>query len=167
MEEGPGLRVRERTAADDTWVMTALTGEWGSTAVVSRGRLHRADRLPGLIAESGGQRVGLLTYEIRGGALEVVSLQAAVRRLGVGRALLEAARGVARRAGCRRLWLVTTNDNREAMEFYRALGLRHVATHRGAVREARELKPEIPATGAGGVPIEDELEFAEDLGEGP
>ena len=34
-----------------------------------------------------------------------------------------------------------------------------VATHCGAVKEARRLKPQIPAFGPDGTPIEDELEF--------
>jgi hypothetical protein len=55
--------------------------------------------------------------------------------------------------------LITTNNNRDAMEFYRAVGWRQVAIHRGAVREARKLKPEIPEFDEAGVPIEDEVEF--------
>jgi len=66
---------------------------------------------------------------------------------------------VARARGCRRLWLVTTQDNRSALAFYRSVGWRQVAVHRGAVREARRLKPEIPERGEGGVPIEDEVEL--------
>jgi hypothetical protein len=31
--------------------------------------------------------------------------------------------------------------------------------HRHAIRESRKLKPEIPLTGVGGKPIEDEIEF--------
>ena len=65
----------------------------------------------------------------------------------------------AARAGCRRLWLITTNDNTPAINFYRHLGFSLVAIHEGAVNLSRRLKPEIPETGVGGVPIRDELEF--------
>jgi hypothetical protein len=55
----------------------------------------------------------------------------------------------------------------EAIDFYRAVGWRQVAIHRGAAREARKLKPEIPEFDDRGVPIEDEIEFeySLDLGE--
>ena len=64
-----------------------------------------------------------------------------------------------RGAGCRRAWLVTTNDNRPAIDFYRALGWRLAAVHVGAIAASRRLKPEIPARGVDDVPIEDEWEF--------
>jgi hypothetical protein len=57
------------------------------------------------------------------------------------------------------LWLITTNDNRTALSFYRAIGWRQVAVHRGAMRESRRLKPEIPELAPDGTPIEDEIEF--------
>lgn len=46
-----------------------------------------------------------------------------------------------------------------AIKMYRALGWDQVAVHRGAVRAARELKPEIPEFDELGQPIEDEIEF--------
>ena len=127
--------------------------------VVSRGRLHRADCLPGLVAECDGRPVGLLTYRISGDELEVVTLQAFEQRSGVGKALLLGARERAAMAGCRRLWLVTTNDNSAAIAFYLAMGMSLSAVHKGAVAEARRLKPDIPLVGARGIPVEDEYEF--------
>ncbi|MDZ4064196.1 MAG: GNAT family N-acetyltransferase, partial [Coriobacteriia bacterium] len=62
-------------------------------------------------------------------------------------------------AGCLRMWLVTTNDNRTAQDFYRKRGWAQSAVYPGAVREARILKPEIPLVGEQGTPIEDEIEF--------
>ena len=60
---------------------------------------------------------------------------------------------------CRRLWLITTNDNVPAIEFYKRRGLRLAAVHHGAIAESRKLKPEIPLFGVGGRAIEDEVEF--------
>ena len=88
-----------------------------------------------------------------------MALIAAVRRRGIGRALLGAVATLARPRGCRRLWLVTTNNNHDALAFYPALGWRRVAVHRGAVHVSRRLKPEIPAVDVHGTPIEDEVEF--------
>ena len=103
--------------------------------------------------------VGLLQYHVAGEQCEVVVLIAVHSRRGVGRFLLRAAEPIARSHGCRRLWLITTNDNRAALSFYRAIGWRQVAVHRGAMRESRRLKPEIPELAADGTPIEDEIEF--------
>ena len=151
---------------DDHWRGEARAlwpARWGSTRVVSRGRLHDLDALPGFVALEDGAFAGVATYRVDGDACEVVSLDALREGSGAGRALLDAIAASARAAGCRRLWLVTTNDNTAAMRFYQRRGWRLAALHRGAVDAARVLKPEIPATGADGIAIRDELEFELDL----
>jgi ribosomal protein S18 acetylase RimI-like enzyme len=142
----------------DAWVRTLMTDR-GSTLVVSRGVLHDAGALPGLVALLDGELAGLLTYEITGDRMEVVTIDSLVQRRGVGTALIEAARRIAKQAGCRRVWLITTNDNVGALNFYSALGFSVVAVHAGAVDQSRRLKPEIPLLGHGGVPIRDEIEL--------
>ncbi|MGQ0720779.1 MAG: GNAT family N-acetyltransferase [Candidatus Eiseniibacteriota bacterium] len=159
MTQAGEIRIRSGTAGDLSWVVEALTREWGGPRIVSRGSWYRADELPALVAERDGRRVGLLTYRFAEEELEVVTLQAFEPRSGVGAALLRAARDLARNAGCRRLWLVTTNDNHGAIRFYEAMGMRLHAVHRGAMTRAREIKPTIPLLGHGGIPIEDEHEF--------
>jgi len=80
-----------------------------------------------------------------------------VRRLGAGSVLLAAATEVARKAGARRLWLITTNDNLDALALYQRRGFRLVAVRAGAVDRARLLKPSIPEVGEHGIPMHDEL----------
>lgn len=156
---GRDVKARELTADDRPWAEALVSDHVASPRVVSRGVLHDTRELPGLIAERDGIPVGLLQYHAAGRQCEVVVLIAVQRRRGVGRLLLRAAEAIATSHGCTRLWLVTTNDNRAAAEFYRAVGWRRVGVHRGAVREARRLKPEIPEFAADGTPIEDEIEF--------
>ncbi|KKN60041.1 hypothetical protein LCGC14_0535800, partial [marine sediment metagenome] len=120
---------------------------------------HHPDRLPGLVAVRSGERVGLLTYTIEDQELQVVTIQSLIHRVGIGTALLGAARDLAEAQGCRRLWLVTTNEHAVAIAFYTRCGMEHVATYRGVMREARRLKPQIPEYGPDGTPVEDELEF--------
>jgi ribosomal protein S18 acetylase RimI-like enzyme len=153
------FEIRALDEADRAWVHQLLQQQWG-TVVVSRGRLHHADRLPGFVAVRAGARFGLLTFHIEGDQLEVVTLNSLEERQGIGAALLRAAQETARAAGCRRLWLITTNDNLPALAFYHHQGLSVVAVHRGAIASARQLKPQIPERGIGGALIEDEIEFA-------
>jgi ribosomal protein S18 acetylase RimI-like enzyme len=59
-----------------------------------------------------------------------------------------------------RIWVVTTNDNVDALRFYQRRGFRLRAVRPGAVDEARRtLKPEIPAAGRYGIPLRDEVEL--------
>jgi RimJ/RimL family protein N-acetyltransferase len=87
--------------------------------------------------------VGLATIDICDRQCELVTLDAFHEGQGVGSLLLNAVTEEARRHECRRLWLITTNDNLGALRFYQRRGLRLVAVHRGAVDEARSLKPSI------------------------
>lgn len=159
MEQTGPIEARLLTADDHTWVVDFLRAHAGATRVVSRGRLHQADQLPGFVGLHEGAPSALLTYHVSGDDFEVVTLHAALKGRGLGSLLLEIARQKALGLGCRRLWLITTNDNAPAIAFYKSRGMRLVAVHRNALHESRRLKPEIPLTGIGGVPIEDEIEF--------
>jgi GNAT superfamily N-acetyltransferase len=151
--------VRRIEAGDRQWAADVLTRSWGSTRVVSRGRLHDALELPGLVAVLEDGRVGLLIWAVEGDECEVVTLNSLVERRGVGRALLAAVAEQATALGCRRLWLITTNDNLHALRFYQRLGWDLVALHRGAVDETRRLRPEIPHVGLDGIALRHELEL--------
>lgn len=153
------VRVRPLAAVDAGWTAAVMRDQWGGAVVVSRGRLHHTDRLPGLVAERGGRAVGLLTYHIDGGECEIVTLNAVEPRIGAGTALVDAATAVARAADCRRLWLITTNDNVDALRFYQRRGFTLVAVHAGAIDAARRVKPAIPRVGDHGIPIRDEIEL--------
>jgi N-acetylglutamate synthase-like GNAT family acetyltransferase len=159
----PEPTVRDAQPSDQAWINETLRKHWGSTTVVSRGSQHRADLLPTLVAEDTDGRRGMAAVRIDQEQAELVAIAAEPRGRGTGSALLAGAIDLARRSGCRRLWLITTNDNLDAIAFYQQRGLRLVAVHRGGVDEARILKPSIPLIGAHGIPIHDELDFAIDL----
>jgi GNAT superfamily N-acetyltransferase len=155
----PELRVRPREAGDLAAVERFLS-ENHSRRVARLGRLEDALAHPALVAERDGELAGVLTYVLDGGACEVLTLHAVERGGGVGTALLRAAERIARDAGCERLWLITTNDNVDALRFYQRRGFRIAALHPGAVDESRRrLKPEIPRTGEYGIDLRDELEL--------
>jgi ribosomal protein S18 acetylase RimI-like enzyme len=149
------IAVRPLADADRALVIE----HWGAV-VVRRGEAVDVTTLPGFAAWIGGERAGLLTYAVRGDECEVVTLESLLPRRGAGRALMDAARGAAVAAGCRRLWLVTTNDNVGALGFYQRWGLDLCAFRRGAVDESRRtLKPSIAVRDEHGVPIAHELEL--------
>jgi GNAT superfamily N-acetyltransferase len=175
------LVIRPVEAADRELVAGLLERFWGATTVVAHGTVIDASTLPGLVAERAGAVVGLLTYRLDGDGLpdgaaqvdgagnfdraglpdgdglEVVTIDADPPHGGAGSALLAAAREVAVRAGARRLWLVTTNDNLDGLRFYQRRGLRLIHVSPGALDAARQLKPSIPQVGAYGIPLRDEL----------
>jgi ribosomal protein S18 acetylase RimI-like enzyme len=157
------LEIAPLTGGDRAWARSLLRERWGSESIVTRGRIHRADLLPALVAWRDGARAGLLTYRLAGPECEIVSLDAVAPGHGVGSALIDAARRVAVDAGCRRLWLITTNDNAGAQRLYARLGFRLACLHGNALEESRRLKPSIPVIGLAGLPLRDELEYERGL----
>lgn len=155
----PSFKIRPLNKDDKIWVAGILKEWWAGPLIVTRGRAHQADALPGFIAEEDGKSVGLTTYEIIDKAVEIVSMNSLVERKGVGSALVNAVKNVCLKAGCNRLWLITSNDNTRAIRFWQKRGFRLVAVHPGAIDELRKLKPEIPLTGNDGIPIRDEIEM--------
>ena len=150
------MNVRPVEERDRAWV-TSFLAETNSTRVAAHGELLFPAELPGFIA---GDGAGLATYRIDGDECELVTLHSRLENAGAGSALIEAVAAAAREAGCRRLTLITTNDNMHALRFYQRRGFRLAALRPGAVDEARRtLKPEIGALGNDGIPIRDELEL--------
>jgi N-acetylglutamate synthase-like GNAT family acetyltransferase len=127
--------------------------------VARLGELHDPVGDDALLAEDDGDAlVGVLTYRVNGMDCEVTTLYAAAPGRGIGSALMESALATARAAGCDRIWLVTTNDNVDALRFYQRRGFRLAELHPGAVDASRAtLKPSIPEVGDHGIPLHDEL----------
>ncbi len=159
----PTPSIRELNSGDQEWVDRVTAEAWGAETVAVHGRLYRPSELPGFSATLDGSPAGLITYSIEGQACEVVTLNSWREGEGIGTALLEAVRQIARQAGCRRLWLITTNDNTRALRFYQKWGFRLAAVHIDAVARDRRLKPEIPLLGDDGIPIRDEIELELEL----
>ena len=153
------MNVRPLDDAEREWVRRTLEELWSDGIVVSRGTVHEPSTLRGFVAEADGKPVGLLTYRIEAGECEVVTIDAFPEGAGAGTAMLEAVAVVAREEGCRRVWLITTNDNLRALRFYQRRGFHLVAVHPNALARSRELKPSIPEIGLDGIPLRDELEL--------
>ena len=155
----PPVPVRPLTAGDRGWVRATLVRNWSSTTVARRGELIEAGDLSGYVALLGGRRTGLVLVDVRNGDLEVVAISTRTRMQGVGHALIKQCVEQARERGCRRVWLITTNNNTAAIAFYQHIGMDLCAYHRYGVRALRLLKPSIPLRDSTGVRIDHELEF--------
>ena len=155
--------VRAVTPRDRAALERLVRDLWGTNIVVGHGTVFEPATLAGFLAERDGRTVGLLTYVVDGDVLEIVTVDAFPPVAGTGTALMDAAVAAARADGCRRVVLTTTNDNLVALRFYQRRGFRIATVRPGAVAAARALKPQIPETGAYGIPMRDELELERDV----
>lgn len=157
------MQIRQREPGDERQVAEFLA-ERHSARVARRGALLEPRDHPAVVAVEGSRVLGVLTYVIDGGQCEVLTLHTLDQWRGTGSALLAEVERIAAQQGCTRLWLITTNDNVDALRFYQRRGFRLAALLRGAVDDSRaRLKPEIPAVGAYDIPLRDEIELDKSL----
>jgi ribosomal protein S18 acetylase RimI-like enzyme len=148
------VTIRALGDADVPWA-ERLLGGFGGRLQVRLGSVVDPLACPGLVAERDGEPVGIVTYDADGDDVEVVYIEVTAKHQGVGTRLLDATE--ARTEG-QRLWLVTTNDNLDALRFYQRRGFRIAQVRPGASDEARRtLKPSMSEVGNFGIPIRDEI----------
>ena len=131
---------------------------WGGEEMIARGNIYRPEQLEGFVIEEDEEWIGLLTFLVKDGECEVISLDSLHQGQGLGSRLIDQVIQEARRQGCRRLFLITTNDNLNALGFYQRRGFEIAAVYRGAVNESRKRKPGIPLVGYDNIPLRDEIE---------
>jgi ribosomal protein S18 acetylase RimI-like enzyme len=149
--------VRELLPSDMDRAVALLEEGLGGRLQARRGELIDVLDRPGLVAEADSALIGILTYDPQPDDCELVALVAAKRGSGIGSALVAALR---ERVPHRPIWVVTTNDNLDALRFYQRRGFRLRALRAGAVDEARRtIKPQIAEVGDHGIPLRDELEL--------
>jgi ribosomal protein S18 acetylase RimI-like enzyme len=152
-----GVRVRPLRPDDRAWARELVVERWGDEMAVGHGQVWHPAELDGFVAEDDdGSLVGLLTFDVDGDVLEVVTMDALRQREGLGTALMLAAIERAHAAALR-VRVMTTNDNEPAIAFYEHLGFSVAEVRRRGVDEARKVKPSIPLTGVNGTPITDEV----------
>jgi GNAT superfamily N-acetyltransferase len=145
--------------SDRKWMSGIIKARWGEERVIAHGFAFRPAELPGFIAIHEGEKVGLLTFHIDHHAIEIITVDSLKTKIGVGSKLIDAMKDYAKKTGCKRLWLITTNDNLQALRFYQKRGFHLAALHRNALDVSRMMKPIIPTIGRDGIPARDELEM--------
>ncbi len=132
---------------------------WGADFMVAHGEIYRPEQLDGFVVEEHHEWVGLITFVIKDNEMEITSLDSLREGQGIGTELMNRVMNEAQLQNCKRVFLITTNDNLNALGFYQRRGFELVKIDRGAVNESRKLKPCIPLIGANNIPLRDELEL--------
>jgi len=135
-------------AKGDPKAVALLERDLGGRVQARLGELVDVSEFDGFGAWDGDDLVGAATEN--GDELAALVVASARRREGIAGALL---------AHVTATWLVTTNDNIDAIRLYQRHGFRLAEVQAGGVDRARELKPQIPLVGNYGIEMHDELIF--------
>lgn len=152
--------VMERITPSCRETITAfIQQQWYTTTMIIRGKEIDMTQVEGFYVKEDGDLIGLITYLVYGDTLEITSLNSLRENRGIGTQLLETVVEEAQKRGCRRVVLITTNDNIRAIQFYQKRGFDMANLFRNALEVSRKLKPEIPLIGDNGIPLRHEIEF--------
>lgn len=136
-----------------------IVKHWFSTEMIIRGTIIDMTKVDGIIALEDDNIVGLLTYAISDKICEIISLDSTFEGKGIGTSLINKMIFIAKEAGCKKVIVVTTNDNVKAIGFYQKRGFDMAHLYRNAMDISRKIKPSIPLIGDGEIPLKHEIEF--------
>lgn len=153
------MNIRRLTIEDLPHLRQFWIEYWGADFMVVHGDILRPEQLEGFVVEDGNEWIGLLTFMITNHELEVTSLDSLREGQGIGTKLMNEVVEEARRRNCKRAFLITTNDNLNALGFYQRRGFELVKINRGAINESRKIKPSISLIGMNNIPLRDEIEL--------
>ena len=132
---------------------------WYTTTMIIRGREIDMTKAEGFYFSEEKNIIGLITYIVYNGILEITSLDSLQENRGIGSKLVEAVIHEAKERKCQKIILITTNDNINAIKFYQKRGFDMANLFRNALDISRKLKPEIHLIGENSIPLRHEIEF--------
>lgn len=140
-----------------------LIDNWFSTNISIRGEIIDGTKLDGFLVQEENTIIGLVTYTFFGDICEIVSLDSKKENIGIGSALLKEIEEIAKNNNCKKMRLITTNDNMRALQFYQKRGYCLTKLYQNAMDEVRKVKTDVPLIGENGIPLRDEIELEKQL----
>lgn len=157
------IQIKAIASDDAIWLENLIEKEWGGNPLVVRTISYFPRTMPGLVAYQNDKRVGILSYEIRDDICEIIIFEVFDKFQGIGTQMLEALKDLVKKNGCKQIYLMTTNDNLDALRFYQKRGFVISGIHIDSVKKSRAIKPSIGLTGDFGIPVRDEIDLILDL----
>ncbi len=152
-------KIHSITEKNRAKTVAVLSENWGSDIIVSRGRAHSVKDLSGYVAVDNGDIKGIVTYHMDNSECEIITLDSLEKNCGIGYRLIKTVTTSAIKAKCKRVWLITTNDNYPAIGYYQRKGFTMVDFYKNSIAAYRKIKPQIPIVGVEDIPILHEIEF--------
>lgn len=153
------ITFRETNTADEAFVKKIMDEYWGGEPLLIRDSNYWPSKLPGIIAEKNNKLIGFLFYEIQNHDCEIVVFEAFDKFKGTGTELLHRLTLIAKKHRCQRIYLMTHNDNLDALRFYQRRGFVICGIRLNSMDAARKIKPSIPIIGDYGIPMRDEIDL--------
>lgn len=146
-----------------TMVNHFIIKHWYSTTMIVRGKEFDLSTVDGRIALENNEIIGLVTYIFYDKVCEIMSLDSLEQSKGIGTTLVHYVVDLAKKEKCKKIVVITTNDNINAIRFYQRRGFDMFQIYHNVLEISRKRKPEIPLIGDHNIPLRHEIEFQMNL----
>lgn len=153
------LLIRPTSVEDVDLIKSLIAKHWGGEPLVIRGENYYPSTLDGLLAFREQEVVGFLIYDSQGQSCEIIVFEVLDKFKGIGTKMLERLQEIAVEQNCKKLLVMTTNDNLDALRFYQRRGFVIAGIHLGSMDISRKMKPSIPMEGDYGIACRDEIDL--------
>lgn len=155
------MEVNKITEKNRNIINDFMINRWYSLKMIIRGKEIDMASVDGFCVLDKYAIVGLITYLINeeNSVMEITSLDSLKENQGIGTILINRVIEEAKKIRCKKIVLITTNDNINALRFYQKRGFDMVHLFHNALEVSRKLKPEIPVIGQNSIPLMHEIEF--------
>ena len=147
------------STSDRTLVDEFIRQQWYTTTMIIRGKEIDMTQTEGFYVKEQEDIIGLITYFVSDDVLEVISLNSLRENQGIGTKLVDAVIREAKDRKLKKILVVTTNDNINAIKFWQKRGFDMACLYHNALDISRKIKPEIPLIGDHSIPLRHEIEF--------
>lgn len=151
------LKIRPITPDDSQWIKEIMDASWGGLPLIIRGKKYYPK--DGIVAENEGGVAGFLFYEIQNADCEIMVFEIFDKFKGTGTIMLNKLFEIAKHRKCKRVYLMTTNDNLDALRFYQRRGFTICGIHLDSMKISRKMKPAIGMIGNYDIPMRDEIDL--------
>jgi GNAT superfamily N-acetyltransferase len=153
------ITIRLTTANDANKIMELMNKHWGGEPLVIRAKNYYPSKLEGILAIQENEIIGFLFFDYQANSCEIVVFEVFRKLQGIGTKILNKLKAIATKKNCNRVYLMTSNDNLDALRFYQRQGFYICAIHIDSVKNSRKMKPGIPMIGEYGIPLRDEIDL--------
>lgn len=137
-----------------------IAEHWHGTDMLICGEIIDMTKVDGFVIFNEVVIIGLITYLVKDRVVVTTSLDSLISIRCICTILLNIIIKMSKQNDYKRIELITTDDNINAIRFCQKLGFGLIGINCGAIGREREKKPQIPIIGENGIPSRHEIEFS-------
>jgi ASC-1-like (ASCH) protein len=151
------LYIRKAKKNDEATIKNLKVSHWGGEPLIIHGKPYFPSNLDGLFICSKNEILGFLFYDKQPAYYEIIVFEVFQKFQGLGTFLMNEFMSIVKKEGGKKIEVMTTNDNLDALRFYQRRGFTISRIDINQLETTRALKKSCGRIGDFGIPCRDEI----------